>query len=405
MRNVFLLALILVFTLSAGCARVPEAPPVSEVTPAPAASAAPVQPPVSTEPAAPEEYLAAVTFINVGKADAILIQAAGRSYLVDTGEKSSLPALIGTLRLLGVEALDGLFITHTHSDHIGGARGVAACFPISEYYTAAFTLLTDKGKDKLAELSADIGVEQTRLSAGDRVDVSDGIWFDTLAPLELNTDDDNDNSLVLMLHVNDTRVLLTGDMQLAEETSLLLDGGGDVAADVLKVGNHGNPDATGDGFARAVSPDIAVISTDTSVDADSANARVRAALSMAEIYVTEDYDAGVQVLIGEIVSAAALSRPASALSLSVTNIDSSAQTVTVRNDGADADISGVMLLSEKGNQLFIFPSGAFLASGAELTVAAEGGVGDYIWAGEKKPWKEKDDPASLYDGFGARIFG
>ena len=103
-----------------------------------------------------------------------------------------------------------------------------------------------------------------------------------LAPLEKNSEDDNDNSLVMMLHANGKRVLLTGDMQFAEEKTLLASGA-DISADILKVGNHGNPDATGESFAKAVSPKISVISTDTSVDEDSANERVFDALSMSEI--------------------------------------------------------------------------------------------------------------------------
>lgn len=77
----------------------------------------------------------------------------------------------------------------------------------------------------------------------------------------------------------------------------------DVSADILKVGNHGNPDATLEEFANAVGADIAVISTDTSADTDSANARVIAALGDAQIFVTENDPIGVMIGMGKDISA------------------------------------------------------------------------------------------------------
>ena len=123
-----------------------------------------------------------------------------------------------------------------------------------------------------------------------------------LAPTELNEDDDNDNSLVLMLHANGHTALLTGDMQFKEERTLLRRNA-DVSADILKVGNHGNPDATLEEFADAVGAGIAVISTDTSADTDSANARVIAALGEAQVFVTENDPIGVMIGMGKAISA------------------------------------------------------------------------------------------------------
>ena len=51
-------------------------------------------------------------------------------------------------------------------------------------------------------------------------------------------------------------------MEFPEEVSLL-EAGMIPHADVLKVGNHGNGDATSEELIKAVSPSLAVISTNT----------------------------------------------------------------------------------------------------------------------------------------------
>ena len=125
------------------------------------------------------------------------------------------------------------------------------------------------------------------LSAGAELRLGNGASLEVLAPISFNADDDNDNSLVMMLKVNGQSVLFTGDMQFSEEQTLL-DSGAQHKAHVVEVGNHGNPDATLDTFASSVAPKAAIISTNRLFDDDSANERVIAALPDSEILQTEN---------------------------------------------------------------------------------------------------------------------
>ena len=225
---------------------------------------------------------ASLHFINVGKADAALVRVGKSYYLIDTGTKASYPALKASLGKIGVTELEAVFITHAHDDHIGGLKKLAEDFEIGMIYGAQLALPNKSGENKTVKRANKSELPCTLLNAGDTVD---GL-FTVLGPVVLNEDDDNDNSLVLMFEVNGVKALFTGDMQFAEELTLL-SASTPVKADILKVGNHGNPDATSDEFGAAVSPRYAVISTDTAEDADSANPRVYAALGTAEIYVTE----------------------------------------------------------------------------------------------------------------------
>lgn len=235
-----------------------------------------------------------VLFINAQKGDAALICAAGNYYIIDTGRKENAAELAALLKEYGAQTLEGAFLTHCHDDHTGGLKTLAEELTIKKAYRAEFAEENKKGKVKLDKKFEKYGLESAVLCAGDKIELGGGAYLRVLAPLELNEDDDNDNSLVFMLCANGHNVLFTGDMQFAEERTLL-EAGADIKADVIKVGNHGNPDATSEEFAQAVGASAAVISTNTLHDTDSANARVIAALGDAQIFITQNDPVGIML--------------------------------------------------------------------------------------------------------------
>ncbi len=383
------------------------AAPAGETPPEPAAEATPLL--LETEQASPEASppevrsgALSVLFINVGYGDATLITYQGRSLMIDTGKKSAAAQVFAALNYMGVTKLDAVALTHTHSDHIGGLEALGRSIPVGHVYAATISQNKKDGGNRITELCQKLSLPLTRLNAGETLPLTETVSLEVLGPLSCNADDDNDNSLILRLTLNGRTLLLTGDMQFDEETTLL-DAGAELAADILKVGNHGNPDATGDLFGAAVSPQYAVISTSTAEDADSANPRVRTALSDAEIHVTEDYPLGVLVMVeesGEIrISSPETQKSEAELMLS---LDIEAQRATVTNTGADeADLSCFVLLSDRGGECFRFPEDTRLPAGASLSVSAEGGGGDFAFIGESSPWNRKrGDTALLYDAGG-----
>ena len=192
-------------------------------------------------------------------------------------------------------------------------------------------------------------------------------------------------------------------MQLTEEQAII-DSSATLKSDVLKVGNHGNPDATGDDFAALVAPAFAVISTDTTVDTDSANPRVYAALPNTTIEVTQDFPVGVLLTLDE-SGAILLQNPAKESvpsSVVVQAFDVPSQTITLTNSGAaPADLSGMILFSVRSDATLRFPEGTQLGAGESLVI----GTGeDFSFKDEDKPLnKKKANTVLLFDRFGTLV--
>ena len=338
-----------------------------------------------------------IVVVNVGKADSVLVQLRDKNYLIDTGTEDSVPALFAALGICGVEHIDGLFLTHMHSDHVGGLQGVLSGYSVGTMYRADIAYESDKNLSETQELAAQYSVDYIPLWSGDSVEVADGISFEVLAPLSVSGND-NDNSLVLRLSADGKTYMFTGDMQMDEELTLL-GSDYDLAADFLKVGNHGNPDSTSNSFANAVRPQLAVISTDTEEDSDSANIRVYNALTYADVYCTEDYEYGVSVTVSEagefVVSD--LSPGAGYLDVSV-EPDFDSGVVYVTNNSGTADLSGCIVYEDSKDRYVVFPPGTTLKRGQSITVGGRDSGADIC--SDKKNFLKDDSTVCLYDKYG-----
>ena len=395
-----LLALFLFAALCAGC--VPIAPQAAS-SPNPSSTAALT---VSETSELSDTGEFAILFVNVGRADAAILRFGETTVLIDVGSEASIPQLIAGLNLLDVEKIDAVFLTHSHDDHVGGLSALRANYDISIVYSPLFSEKNKDGEGKIVALCEKLDLPHRELIADQRTYVTLRAYLSVLAPLALNEEDDNDNSLVFRLTYNGVTFLFAGDAQFAEE-GMLLQSGADLAADVLKVGNHGNSDATSEEFARAVSPRLAIISTNTTEDADSANPRVLAALAPAQTYVTQDFRLGVLFTLGA-DGAPAISNPApesDAPRVRIASLDAEKQTITLANDGeTSADLSGCLLFCDRSGAALRFPQGTRLDSGESLTVSGESGGGAFVFFDEKKPLsKKKEDVVSLYGVYGALL--
>ena len=86
-----------------------------------------------------------VTFLDVGQADAALIQCDGHSMLIDGGNAADSSKMYTVMKNHKITELDYVIGTHAHEDHIGGLAGAlnyasvkTAYAPVTTYDSKAF---------------------------------------------------------------------------------------------------------------------------------------------------------------------------------------------------------------------------------------------------------------------------
>ena len=237
--------------------------------------------------------------VNVRKADALLLRCGDSAYLIDAGSKDSAGSLLSVLRSEGVTRLSGVILTHTHADHVGGLKALLSSGIVIEHIYASeyFVLKKEDGKHPVEKAIKKKDYEITWLSGGDELPLSGG-KLTVLGPIEQNVDAENCNSLVLLAEGGGGSILLTGDMEFPEEDSLLK-AGRIPQADVIKIGNHGERDATSAQLLTTVQPKLAVISTNSDDEPDTPSPRVIKLLNDQSIpyLLTQDAESGILVTL------------------------------------------------------------------------------------------------------------
>lgn len=212
------------------------------------------QPAQDTDATASEQLT--VHFIDVGQADCILLECAGRYMLIDGGNVDDSSYIVSYLQKQGVEQLDLVVCTHAHEDHVGGLAGVLAVFPTAELWSAT-TTYSSKCFDNFVRYA-----DQQRLTIqipqpGKTVTYGK-LTLKVLGPVD-SYSETNNTSIVIKATFGSRSFLFTGDMEKDAENDML-DSGAQVKADVLKVGHHGSDTSSGYRFLYEVDPQYAVIS-------------------------------------------------------------------------------------------------------------------------------------------------
>lgn len=213
-----------------------------------------------------------ISVLDVGQADAILLQDGKRNIMIDVGndvkdkvgDSGGRQALIKALDKAGVNRIKTVFVTHHHRDHMGNIMYVRGKYGVSNIYDSGYV---NSGYKASVALDRDLRAGRYNgqaLKAGDKITIDKNYYIEVLAPGDFISKKDmknmNNTSLVLMLHYGSFKMLLTGDAEAPVEDALQQKYGTALQADVLKVGHHGSKTSSYWPFISKVKPKYALIS-------------------------------------------------------------------------------------------------------------------------------------------------
>lgn len=198
-----------------------------------------------------------MTFMKVGKADAMILQTENHTVVIDCGEKSDGKKIVSRLQDNGIDTIDYLILTHYDQDHIGGAAKVVSNFNVTHIIGADYNEESTE-YEKLAAAMDEKGYTFEIPQDVTEFTLDDAVF--TLYPHESSDyrdGYDNNCSIVTKVTHHQEVFLLTGDA-MQERLSEIMDIGD---CDLLKVPYHGREIANLPQFLAAVKPEYAVIST------------------------------------------------------------------------------------------------------------------------------------------------
>ena len=163
-----------------------------------------------------------IVFVAVGQGDSVHIRAEGHDVLIDGGGQAEYGEdeededsgynvgkniLMPYLMHGGADTVDMALVTHLHADHYKGIQELSEIFPVGAVGIPADYRDADtgfKGKVIFVNPSA-------------KIEISDEVYIETIWPVEVSdepvaADDPNEHNSVYMIHYNNLKIMVTGDL-------------------------------------------------------------------------------------------------------------------------------------------------------------------------------------------------
>lgn len=202
-----------------------------------------------------ENKQASIKFIDIGQGNSAIVTFNNKNYIFDTGENNVIEYLIKNES----KDIDGLIISHFHSDHIKDAAEIIKRLNVKSIYLSHLPLDNKFGKEIFIEAkkkNSKIIIVNNQKNIKHK-----GLSIRLIPPSQqiLKGDNENEKSLVALVTVNGRKIMFTGDIEKEAEKNLCKETLPKI--DILNVPHHGSLTSSSEEFLKKINPSIAVFQT------------------------------------------------------------------------------------------------------------------------------------------------
>lgn len=196
-----------------------------------------------------------VTILDVGQGQSILLQARGKTFLVDCGgddPKEAADQAAETLLSMGIYRLDGVILTHYDGDHSGGLPYLLSRIPADNVFLPKYA-----EQEEARQAIFDVAGDTVTLVQQD-IELT---WKESNLSIyaPLSQSDDNESGLCVLFQGENCDILITGDLSISGENKLYLEKRIPKLT-ALVAGHHGSSYSTGSSLLAATKPQYVFIS-------------------------------------------------------------------------------------------------------------------------------------------------
>ncbi len=202
-----------------------------------------------------------IHIIDVGQGSSTLIQEGNKGILIDTGEDDYGDYLVSYINSCGIDKLEYVIASHPHSDHIGAIVDVFKAFEIGTVVMpelSEINIPTTRVYEKMMDYILENDLDVIFPEVGDTVRI-DNASVSFYGPV-VQTEDLNNMSLICKVDALGTDVMILGDAEKQELSSVYETVTGEYKSDILVMGHHGSSTSVHKAFLKAVDADVAVVS-------------------------------------------------------------------------------------------------------------------------------------------------
>ncbi len=201
----------------------------------------------------------AVSFLKVGKADAIVIRTSEHTVLIDSANSGEGKEIYEFCADEGYDVLDYFILTHFDQDHVGGAKAVISKFSdVINILEPDYTETSDE-YIKYEKAVSEKGYIPQKVKKEQKFELDDAV-FTVYPALETSYESTNNYSLVITMEYGEKAFVFAGDAEnirlgeIMQQLPVRKNG-----YDFVKIPHHGEIEKKTDDFIKFLRPSSAVI--------------------------------------------------------------------------------------------------------------------------------------------------